>query len=200
MREGETEYSRDEGDRCCGAEDLPAWPRRTLNSGCWRSGNGRHRIPCRAQASSEWCMLCPLSPDGVGLSWGAAIARRADRSCSSQPRQRQGGNELPEIGLSPEPISRRPSCQCDAPCPQGSRTPTGDAALSKLDTSMWPGGAKSAACSRAEQSLPGHRRLLFRDCGARVGRAAIDKFCSGPRQSRPRARWFVESLSMALSC
>ena len=22
MREGETEYGRDEGDRCCGAEDL----------------------------------------------------------------------------------------------------------------------------------------------------------------------------------
>jgi hypothetical protein len=125
MREGESEYGRDEGDRCCGAEDLPAWPHRTLNSGCWRSGNGRHRIPCRAQASSEWCMLCQLPPDGVGLSWGAAMVRRAGRSCSSQPRQCQGGNELPEIGLSPEPISRRPSCRCDASCPQRSRTRAG---------------------------------------------------------------------------
>ena len=86
MREGETEYSRDEGDRCCGAEYLPAWPRRTLNSGCWRSGNtlnsgcwrsgnGRHRTPCSAQAGSEGCMLCQLSRDGVGPSWGAAMAR-----------------------------------------------------------------------------------------------------------------------------
>ena len=79
MREGETEYGRDEGDRCCGAEELPAWPRRaapdTRNSGGWPSGNGRHRIPCCAQAGSEWCMLCQLSPDGVGPSWGAAMAR-----------------------------------------------------------------------------------------------------------------------------
>jgi len=36
---------------------------------------------------------------------------RPGRSSSSQPRQRQGGNGLPEIGSSPEPISRRPSCR-----------------------------------------------------------------------------------------
>jgi len=70
MRDGETEYGGDEGDRTCGAEDLPAaprtWPPRTRNSGGWRIGKGRHRIPCRAQTGSEWCMLCQLSPDGAG--------------------------------------------------------------------------------------------------------------------------------------
>jgi hypothetical protein len=43
--------------------------------------------------------------------------------------------------------------------------------------------------SRPEQPSPefrpGRRRLLFRDCGARVGRAVSNKYCSGPRQSRP---------------
>ena len=45
MREGEAEYRRDEGDRTCRAEDLPArspWPLRISDSGGWRSGNGCH--------------------------------------------------------------------------------------------------------------------------------------------------------------
>ena len=47
MRDGETEYGRGEGDRACGAEDLPArsptWPTRINDSGGGRSGNGCHR-------------------------------------------------------------------------------------------------------------------------------------------------------------
>jgi|HubBroStandDraft_6_1064221.scaffolds.fasta_scaffold1061236_1 hypothetical protein len=176
---------------------------------------------------------------------------RPGRSSSSQPRQRQGGNGLPEIGSSPEPISRRPSCRCgfvdqlaqriggSPPRPlrrqkrRSTRSPSltqpmyavtpgysstwceptqpSNAQPSCLSADSRPAGKPDSswarrsanstpACSREEQNLPGHRRLLFRDCGARVGRAAIDRFCSGPRQSRPRARWFVESLSMPLSC
>ena len=47
MREGEAEYGRDEGDRTCRAEDLPARspprPPRISDSGGGRSGNGCHR-------------------------------------------------------------------------------------------------------------------------------------------------------------
>jgi hypothetical protein len=89
-----------------------------------------------------------------------------------------------------QPSNAQPSCLSADSRPAG-----------KPDSSWARRSANSTpACSREEQNLPGHRRLLFRDCGARVGRAAIDRFCSGPRQSRPRARWFVESLSMPLSC
>jgi len=66
MRDGETEYGRDEGDRTCGAEDLPAgarpWAPLTRNSGGGRIGNGRHRIACRAQTDRNGACLCPLSP------------------------------------------------------------------------------------------------------------------------------------------
>jgi hypothetical protein len=145
---------------------------------------------------------------------------RPGRSSSSQPRQRQGGNGLPEIGLSPEPISRRPSCRCGfvdqlaqriagfpaeavtaakaainaltlaGPAdvrsePASSSTSSGPtqpsnaprACLSadsrpagKLNSSWAQRSANSPPRSRPMQpppeSRPGHRRLLFRDCGA----------------------------------
>jgi hypothetical protein len=95
--------------------------------------------------------------------------------------------------------NRSAGCRCDAPSPYRARTRRSSSLSSSaaaLGLGVAPGSRTRAwrsaqptqrhhvadRSSRRRRSAPGHRRLLFRDCGARAGRAVSNKYCSGPRQ------------------